>query len=375
METLWAGSGGVEQYLLDMLPELARRDGVQRVTVVTRPDRAPQFRRLGDRIEVLVEEAGDSYGARYLARRRLGAALRRLQPDVLFRPYAGYGRARTEASVPDVNLVLNALAFEPAERARYPLLSPRRLRFGLLAVMARAGVESARYVLFPSQYMRDVVCALVPGLDARSGVCYFGVPSAFEDVAREEALPPGLQPRAFVYYPAGLDWFRHQARVVESWHRLLRRGEPVLPLILGGTRDPSYARLVGRTIRRLGMEGHVRDLGFVPAEQHRALYRYARFIVMASTCESPSFVPLETMASEQALACARRASLPEYAGDAAVYFDPLAGDDMDQTFGRCLRDDALLADLRARARERRRLFTWSRHVDDLLHALQEARGA
>ena len=75
------------------------------------------------------------------------------------------------------------------------------------------------------------------------------------------------------------------------------------------------------------------------------------------------------------VACSRAASLPEVAGDAALYFDPLSTEGMAASIARLAGDAALRADLRERALTRARTFTWERTARQTLAVYREVLGA
>ena len=58
------------------------------------------------------------------------------------------------------------------------------------------------------------------------------------------------------------------------------------------------------------------------------------------------------------MACSNATSLPEVAGDAALYFDPLDADGIAFAIHRILEDDAFADRLRDAGRERASRFSW-----------------
>jgi glycosyltransferase involved in cell wall biosynthesis len=69
--------------------------------------------------------------------------------------------------------------------------------------------------------------------------------------------------------------------------------------------------------------------------------------------------------------CSNHASLPEVAGDAAVYFDPLCVDEMAQTMAEVASDDVLLKRLREKGFDNIQRFDWSKAATETL-AVYEA---
>jgi len=71
---------------------------------------------------------------------------------------------------------------------------------------------------------------------------------------------------------------------------------------------------------------------------------------------------LEAMASGTPVICSRAASLPEVAGDAALYFDPASPEDLASAMENILSSDELQKALREKGLERAKELTWHRSV-------------
>lgn len=102
----------------------------------------------------------------------------------------------------------------------------------------------------------------------------------------------------------------------------------------------------------------VRFTGWLRDELLDGLYRAATCVVLPSLAEGFGLPVLEAMARGTPVACSNVSALPEVAGDAAVYFDPLDVDAIAATLRRLLSDEALRQSLAAAGLERARAFTW-----------------
>ncbi len=71
--------------------------------------------------------------------------------------------------------------------------------------------------------------------------------------------------------------------------------------------------------------------GYVEAPAKDALLKGADLLVFPSTYEGFGLPVLEAQQAGVPVACSNAASLPEVAGDGAVYFDPLSVDQMAAT--------------------------------------------
>ena len=90
----------------------------------------------------------------------------------------------------------------------------------------------------------------------------------------------------------------------------------------------------------------------------KALYQNALALVFPSTYEGFGLPPLEAMACGCPVAAARKASIPEVCGDAALYFDPCATAEITAAMQQLAGDAGLRRRLAAAGRERARGFSW-----------------
>jgi glycosyltransferase involved in cell wall biosynthesis len=77
------------------------------------------------------------------------------------------------------------------------------------------------------------------------------------------------------------------------------------------------------------------------------------------------------MASGVPVACARAASLPETAENAALYFDPLDLEDMADRMVTLASNRDTAREIRALGLERVRAFSWDRCAEQTLNIIQE----
>lgn len=120
----------------------------------------------------------------------------------------------------------------------------------------------------------------------------------------------------------------------------------------------------------------VRPLGFVPDADLPALYRGADLFAYPSLYEGFGLPVLEAMSSGTPVLTSSISSLPEVAGDAAVYVDPTDTADIAAGLERALSDTELRSRLVEAGIQRARRFSWSRCGSETLDLLEriEARG-
>lgn len=90
------------------------------------------------------------------------------------------------------------------------------------------------------------------------------------------------------------------------------------------------------------------------------MYRNAALFIFPSLYEGFGFPLLEAFGSDCPVISSTGGSLPEVAGDAALYFEPRSFAQIQEAASRVLYDPSLRTELIARGRERFRLFSWDR---------------
>jgi glycosyltransferase involved in cell wall biosynthesis len=151
--------------------------------------------------------------------------------------------------------------------------------------------------------------------------------------------------------------------VAERW--------PDVVLVMPG--NPTvYERELRELAAELGIAANVVFPAYVDAADLEGLYALARCFVLASIDEGFGIPILEAMRRGVPAACSRASSLPEVAGDAARYFDPLSVGDIADAITELLADRGLAGDLAARGRERERAFTWQATAQGTLESYARA---
>jgi glycosyltransferase involved in cell wall biosynthesis len=154
---------------------------------------------------------------------------------------------------------------------------------------------------------------------------------------------PGLQPSDVARGAEGARGFRPSVRIPE--------------LVLAGRATDEAKPWLDR-INRPPLRGAVRHIGYVDANDRRALYEGARLLVQPSFDEGFGMPVLEAMALGVPVVAANRGSLPEVLGDAGPLVDPDQPSDIAHAIARVLDDDAFAAACAEKGLARARAFRW-----------------
>ena len=174
----------------------------------------------------------------------------------------------------------------------------------------------------------------------------------WRSVAPDETILDRLNLRdtPFILTVASDNPNKNTARLVAAYSRLAPRG---VRLVLAGG---SHARVFAQTAPAVA-DGLVRT-GYLTDAELAALYRHARAFVFPSLYEGFGLPPLEAMTFGCPVLCSYAASLPEVAGDAALYCDAEDVDDIARGLRQILEDNALRARLVAAGTRQVQRFLW-----------------
>jgi glycosyltransferase involved in cell wall biosynthesis len=164
--------------------------------------------------------------------------------------------------------------------------------------------------------------------------------------------------------------YKNLARVVQAMPALRERF-PDLMLVMPG-HPTKHEAVLREEAERLGVSSSLRLLDWLDSSDLEGLYRCASCFVYPSLKEGFGLPILEAMQRGLPVACSDASSLPEVAGDAAVYFDPHDTASIASAVIRLLSDDALAERLRSAGRERCRQFTWRSTAERTLTAYERA---
>jgi len=177
----------------------------------------------------------------------------------------------------------------------------------------------------------------------------------------------------FALYVGSIRPHKNLLRLIEAFHELRRSGLDNLQLLIIGD---EISKLPGlrRAVHRHKLHKHVRFLGYVADDTLAVLYRLASVFVFPSLYEGFGLPPLEAMASGTPVVTSNVSSLPEVAGDAALFVDPYDVASIVDGMRRVLTDPAVAESLRRKGLRRAREFSWERSVRRTLEVYRAVGG-
>lgn len=286
----------------------------------------------------------------------LPGMVRELQADVLFDP-GGTSTAAAPTGCRSVTMFRNMIPFDLAVRRRYPPGYQRARNWWLHRAMLGA-MRRADLVIFISEYARRVVEQEAGGALKRSVCIPHGVNPRFRTTgaSRPAWLPPG----DYLLYVSTLDYYKAQVEVVRAYALLRQRRATPEKLLLVGPENPGsdYSRILRAEVARLGLGNEVIFAGQIPYDGLPAVYEHALIKIFASECENCPNILLEALAAGRPILCSNRPPMPEFGGDAVMYFDPADPAALADRLEVLIDDRPAQAALGAKARQRSLRHDW-----------------
>jgi glycosyltransferase involved in cell wall biosynthesis len=369
-------TGGAETYIRNLLKEFERSEKENTYDLVLAGANSAAFRELGQNfsfrvLSTLVNRflnAAELVGMSPL--RRAGTAVhRRLalfeDADLAFfplqtLPYYLKFKVPTVVTAHDIQQ-----EFFPENFAR---LHRRYRRFS-----HRPSLEAATRIISVSHFTKQTLMERYGIPPEKITVIHLGWDERFAqaDAEAEERVRRRYRlPDTFLFYPAATWPHKNHLNLLRA-ARILRDRHGVRENLVFTSFPHKKHDAIAREIRKLGLSDGVRFLGFIPEEDLPALYRLATLLVFPSLFEGFGIPPLEAMASGLPVVCSRAASLPEVAGEAALYFDPFSPVDMAEKIHAALVSETLRRELVERGLQRASLFNWAKTARETLSVFEE----
>ena len=355
-------TGGSEIYARRLVEGLLDVDpGLEPTLFVSREAAGEQW---PDRVEVVsLKVPARSRVARVAAEQTLlPAAVARSRVELLHNLFT---TAPVVPTVPQVTTIHDLIY------KRFPEAHAGLLSYGMRVLVPLAARRSRRIIAVSQATKTDVVRFLGVAAE-RIDVTYEGPGLAAPiDATPEHELRErfGLGEAPIVLTVSAKRPHKNLERLFEAFARV----DTDAVLVVPGYETP-FERELRRRAAALAAS-RVRFTGWVDDASLEALYRAAVCLVFPSLAEGFGLPVLEALARGVPVACSNTSSIPEIAGEAALYFDPVDTAAIARAMERLLGDESLRERLSGAGRLRAGRFSWQataeRTVETYRRALEQ----
>jgi glycosyltransferase involved in cell wall biosynthesis len=172
-------------------------------------------------------------------------------------------------------------------------------------------------------------------------------------------------PETYGYFPANTWPHKNHHILLKAMQFYKSKYGSPPKIVLTGAKDTGHKDLL-RSINEYDLNNDIVFLGYLPKEDMPYIYRNASFLVFPSLFEGFGMPVLEAMLCECPVICSNTTSLPEVAGDAALFFDPNNPEELAERMNQILADHGLRNNIVARGLVQARKFTWQHTAEQTL---------
>lgn len=349
--------GGGQTYLINLLNNLKESDGI-RVTLLAAAKSSWNFNNKNIEIVYINAPVTNPIIRFFWETMCLRNILEKFKPDIMFCPGGIISSVKiTNCKV--VTMFRNMMPFDETQINKYPFFSLMRLRLRILNYLMLKSMERADLVIFISNYAKEVVLNI-----SKKGLKkYIVIPHGVGGNFQNEVITHS-ESNAYMIYPSTFGVYKSQLEVVEAYRGLVNLRKENTPLLyLAGSGEVDYNRKVKELVSKIGLEDKIKFLGHIPYSEMPQMYKNAKIVIFASQTENCPNILLESLAAAKPIVCSNMPPMPEFGGDAVIYFDPRDPQELTNVLNNLLDNPEKAKDLAKLALDRSKNYSWEKCVD------------
>jgi len=294
-----------------------------------------------------------------LWRERLDRLWMPMQAIPLIRP----SKLKTIVTIHDLAFKIFPDHFPSSDRRRLEILT-------YLAIL-----KSDRIIAVSENTKKDILRYYPNISEKKIKVIHHGYTSAKNEESRIENRKTlenyKLQSKGYILYVGALQPRKNIRTLIKAFDKLKKESKyKELKLVLAGER----AWLWGGIEREIQKNKSKKDIiitGTIPFESIQVLYKNASVFVFPSLYEGFGLPVLEAFASDVPVVCANNSSLPEVAGDAALYFDAYSTDELSRQIQVILERNSVKKEMIYKGNQQLKNFSWDTCARETLNWIRE----
>lgn len=347
--------GGAEQYVRNVLHEMSQMEGIEVyafVNSVAYPtftdEGCVQIKKLND------EENRDT---------QLLFWIDYLNIDILFCPL--FFIAPEKSPIPAVASILDVQhEFFPQYFAPKVLKEIRKSTASTLA--------QADGILTISEYSKETIIDKYNIADEKIAVTYLNSDGAFDkDISEEKKQQLKDKIGAdYIFYPANTWPHKNHINLLRAYKILKDKYHIKHKLVFTGD-SKQRKKDIDNYILENNLDDDIIYLGYLPQEDMPAVFANATVLAFPSVFEGFGIPLVEAMRAKVAIACSRCGSIPEVAGDAAIYFDANDPEDIAAKINELIENKQLRGELIEKGTQIAKKYSWKKCAEGTVSYLEK----
>jgi glycosyltransferase involved in cell wall biosynthesis len=240
--------------------------------------------------------------------------------------------------------------------------------------MIAAAVRLADRIITDSEFSRGDIVRCLGADPVKVQVIYPGISPDFQQISYADELE-NIRSKYrieddYIVYAGIYKPRKNHAALLRAFRIFLSNGGHANLVLVGPLKEGEQE--LRQLANELGISQKVIFAGFVNDYELRVLYSGAKVYACPSLYEGFGFTVLEAMACGVPVVCAGETSLPEVAGDAALYADPRNPEEFGQALHKMFTNASLRGALIEKGRKNLRRFSWANTAKETLDVYQDA---
>lgn len=347
--------GGAEQYVRNVIHEMTNMSDLS-VCVFTNTIAFPTFSNEGcvEIIKIEDEEDRDTQLRFWIDYKSI---------DIMFCPL--FFIAPSECPIPTVASILDAQhEFFPQYFSRKVLKSIRKSTADTL--------KQADGILTISEYSKETISDKYSVPSDKIDVTYLNSDGVF-DLPIVESHKKEVKDKIgadYIFYPANSWPHKNHINLLKAYSILKDKYHTKLKLVFTGD-GKQQKKDIDDYIKQNNLEEDIIYLGYLPQEDMPYVFSNATIMAFPSVFEGFGIPLVEAMKAKVAVACSNCASIPEVAGDAALYFDAYNPEDIAAKLYQLETSPELREELIKKGEVVAQQYSWKKCAEDTIAYLQK----
>ncbi len=239
----------------------------------------------------------------------------------------------------------------------------------MLKVWGKFSIARAAKIITISEASKSDIIKAYNVPESKIAVVYPGVKKAETD-PKLDMDKYGVK-GDYILFVGTLQPRKNVTRLIEAFSKLKSKD---LTLVIVGRKGWMYEDILSAP-QKFGIADRVKFLHDVPDEDLPGFYKKCLMFVLPSLYEGFGLPVLEAMQYGAPVITSDISSLPEAAGDAALYVNPENADDISAKMQKLVDDPALRKELIAKGTKQLTKFSWEKAAKETLKVLEEVANA
>ncbi len=231
-------------------------------------------------------------------------------------------------------------------------------------LLTPASLQLATRIIAVSKATATDLVSLYPKLQPKIDIVHEA--SSLHPIAPSQSVRP-----AYMLFVGTLEPRKNLQRCLEALAKLKTMGVELPHLVVAGGRGWKSEPL-HKSVTALGLEQQVEYVGPADDIELSSLYAGCDFLVFPSLYEGFGLPIIEAFIFGKPVITSNVSSMPEVAGDAALYVDPHSVDEIADAMKRLLTDRGLYDALAFKTKPQAAKFSWAKAAEQTLDVIEQA---